>query len=1002
MAATDLPDSSESIEVEDHPDSQNFTCVVSRASEQTIFCPSEENKYAEITLEFGNKVKTTCFGRHVHLIDFKIDVGEVEKFVSKNCNLANQLGQIFTTWDVKGVKRIEIESFFDTGSVLEKKQFDNVNVSQVTYIRMYRSNIIGIEPDTFRNFVNLEEIMFTWNKITTFPDLTYLSKVRKIDFGTNQISILPDRLNLPSLDMSSLNVLGLENNKIKYLPGKVLHPLTGITIFGVSGLREIPSDFFKNNRALKELSISNADLRSVSEDVLWGLSNLKVLRLINTLLETLPENLLKHQVNLQNLRLHNNRLKTLPSGIFRNLQSLKYLYMYDNQLQEWNFPHLPKLEVLEMFSNQLIDIKPDFSENMLHLTKLDLSKNRISYIGATAFKNLSLVYVNLSYNDLSDNEAGTMFMNETYAKTLNLGHNAYESVPRVLEGRIGELLMDFNKLKAIDILLPIPCNFSNNAIERVSLSMSDQFQAIKKTIEIDIGDNPIDCGCDAFPLVQHFGGNYSNKSSDKKISLTGVIQCQNPPNMAGINIPSIKPQTFTCDYEDSYACPEKCSCGLYPYYESFNITCSNRNLSTSPPIPRFTPKIYTDPNGFVLFSINKLTIDLSNNSIKNFTERDSSYVNATELNLSDNELNLVNWLPPRLEVLRLNGNKLENLGYNAVVALNDSEILKSLTLDGNSWNCNCNLFNFTKLIRTKHLKISSEDRILCTDGRKLLTVLEDSLCNFHNQIVLIIVGTCIFTLFMLSSIAFIIFKKYEYHVKVWIYSKPILMRFVAEDSLDRDKVYDAFVSFSHKDEAFVCNELVRELEKGPNPYKLCIHDRDWIVGDYIRKQIVDSVEKSRRTIIVLSRHFLESEWATIEFKTAHKQAMEERRHRLIVILYGDLDPQSIKDEDLRVYLSTNTYVQWGDAFFWKKLRNALPHKKEEPCNAVISKTKLKNKKVENMIVNIDKLDLINSRTSPSLETPPLVVLHPLLITNNPSMFNNPETPPAECGTTTPS
>lgn len=286
-----------------------------------------------------------------------------------------------------------------------------------------------------------------------------------------------------------------------------------------------------------------------------------------------------------------------------------------------------------------------------------------------------------------------------------------------------------------------------------------------------------------------------------------------------------------------------------------------------------------------------------------------------------------------------------------------------------------------------------------------MVLVEGDLCGFENQAALVAVGICFCIFLIIICIALILYYKYEYEVKVWLYSKPLLMRFVTEEELDKDKVYDAFLSYSHKDEEFIIKELLPELERGPNPYKLCIHARDWIVGEFITKQIVDSVEQSRRTIIVLSRHFLESEWAQMEFRTAHTQAMNERRNRLIVILYGDVDPNAIEDQELKAYLTTNTYVKWGDPWFWKKLKYVLPHKKGERNNNIDvnnGKKKMKNKRMENIMVTIDKMDLIQATpVTPNLGTPPAVSMDPLLIkgstlglTKNTS---NVTTPPAESG-----
>ena len=115
------------------------------------------------------------------------------------------------------------------------------------------------------------------------------------------------------------------------------------------------------------------------------------------------------------------------------------------------------------------------------------------------------------------------------------------------------------------------------------------------------------------------------------------------------------------------------------------------------------------------------------------------------------------------------------------------------------------------------------------------------------------------------------------------------------------------------------------VESDEQYFKLCIHERDWLPGNLISWNIVNSVQNSKRTILVLSKDFIESIWFQVEFHTAYYQMLEDKIDRLIVVVKGP--PKEELDKDLVFLLTTKTYLVWGEKWFWEKLRYALPHKK---------------------------------------------------------------------------
>lgn len=186
---------------------------------------------------------------------------------------------------------------------------------------------------------------------------------------------------------------------------------------------------------------------------------------------------------------------------------------------------------------------------------------------------------------------------------------------------------------------------------------------------------------------------------------------------------------------------------------------------------------------------------------------------------------------------------------------------------------------------------------------------ESTLISILLPILLPIVG--------LSVLAISVYLLYGEAIKNFFYARGL-----KEEQFDSNRPFDVFISFSHEDEDYVLNKLLPMLEK--DNYKTCIHMRNWIIGEWIPKQISVSIDISRRTLIVLSRKFVKSLWGMLEFRMAHASMLHEGRARLIVVVLDDIVTEECLDPELRNYLRTNTYLETSDPWFWDKLRSALP------------------------------------------------------------------------------
>lgn len=314
----------------------------------------------------------------------------------------------------------------------------------------------------------------------------------------------------------------------------------------------------------------------------------------------------------------------------------------------------------------------------------------------------------------------------------------------------------------------------------------------------------------------------------------------------------------------------------------------------------------------------------------------------------------------QLRQLRLDGNRLVQFSANGWgMAINT---LVDVRLSENAWSCDCDNVEEILLFmqQMQFVKDRAKMRCVlegsptqtgfalmrnetnaCADYVALITTSRSNetttssavgaelLANIPHGYWPWIVSSAIAVLVVLCLGCMVIVFLQE--VRVWLHSHFGIRwfggRHTVDDFHEREKLFDAFISYSSKDEAYVAEQLAPVLESGEAPYTLCLHYRDFPVGGVIAETIVQAIESSRRTIMVLSENYIKSEWCRFEFKSAHHRVLRDRKRRLIVIVLGRV-PDSL-DADIRSYLKTNTYLQWGDRYFWDKLRYALPDVKHE-------------------------------------------------------------------------
>ncbi|KAM9332656.1 toll-like receptor 13 [Pholidichthys leucotaenia] len=93
--------------------------------------------------------------------------------------------------------------------------------------------------------------------------------------------------------------------------------------------------------------------------------------------------------------------------------------------------------------------------------------------------------------------------------------------------------------------------------------------------------------------------------------------------------------------------------------------------------------------------------------------------------------------------------------------------------------------------------------------------------------------------------------------------------------------------------------------------------------------ITDAIYGSRKTICVISRKYLESEWCSREIQAASFRLFDEKKDVLILVFLEDIPTFLLSPfHRMRKMLKKKTYLSWPRAtehpeVFWEKLRQAL-------------------------------------------------------------------------------
>ena len=303
--------------------------------------------------------------------------------------------------------------------------------------------------------------------------------------------------------------------------------------------------------------------------------------------------------------------------------------------------------------------------------------------------------------------------------------------------------------------------------------------------------------------------------------------------------------------------------------------------------------------------------------------------------------NTMNYLEKDLFISTPNLTNL-TLQHNQFVGFNSSTFeplrssLKSLDIMGNILVCNCELSWFIKyfgesLLHGKQTLCSStSDTLEPLRGKPVTTFQFKKYCGLDVHLVLWI-SAAAFAVFALAMTSIISYHyRWLLRYKIFLLKLAVLgYREIQDDRAKREFDYDINIMFLEGDTEWAINILRPGLDRRlPNYDRTAFGDDDLTLGMHYFDAVYENVEKSYKTILLLSRAAVQDHIFMTKFRIAMNHVTDTETENLILVFLEDMP-----DEELpylvRLHLSgQGAYLSWeedeeGQEYFWNKLTKHL-------------------------------------------------------------------------------
>lgn len=860
---------------------------------------------------------------------------------------------------------------------LTNNAITNVSVSQFSWNRelevlgLGRNPLKQIHPKTFSSVKNLLVLTLDYSGLddAVWESLYPFRQLKDLQLQGNSVTML-NRTVLNGL--SSIRNLDLSENMISDLSTEMFQTMTELQFlqFKQNNLMKIKNNTFLGLQKLVVLYLRGNRIRTIEKGAFSHFASLAELDLSNNCLSEIPS--FNNATTLQSLDLSSNHIQSLSSDALKGLKNLQNLVLFNNsikQIETGVFRFVPVLRTADLSFNKIQRILKETFEGLQHLSFLLLQNNLIENISIEGHDMPGLITLNLSSNMLTSKIASGMFPDNVV--NLDLSYNNISDITEYAfysYEYLKRLSLKGNKLTTLAMNdLAVPITQSRRTIVYISDNPFDCDCSLiwlrKKVNEISM-DSGFPMVGDIYSVQCKKGYRIQEPVLFYSIS-TGDMLCD-------YTTVCIK-NCFCCEFEPcdcKFVCPSGCSCYNSKDFMTTNyVQCTERGLTKIPAgFPASSTEVSLDRNNiseiysssFVgLIYLRVIHLDhsgittLANNSFIGLLQLKTLYLNNNELQEINRGVFNKLW---NLTELHLEYNKIAYieegafssltslsalfLDHNLLISLPKSATnhffwsLSNLRLGENPWNCSCDVMaEFIPMVMNRSMIISDYSDMYCKETGEN--------ANFSIKEVLLkrcpnITSEQIFEMkkfdnwpnilkILVITIAAIILTTFLIIIVICLWRPIVLFTHRKCKCCDRkqypddgEKSFDAFLAYSHKDDDYVTREFIPRLENELK-YRLCVYYRDFPIGGTIADTVASSINRSKRTILLVSKHFNDHEWKNSAFQHSFGGLFKQKDNHLIIVLLDDAKGMNL-DRHLKVLVKSHPVISYRDMCFWEKLQ----------------------------------------------------------------------------------